>query len=90
MKKNEKEILWKKKKILKSLWSKGLTHRILAKSETNFFFVSNGGPFGVFGIFKVSLCIRWSTLMDRNGGSDFLDCWNCGIKGCLNIKEIIW
>ena len=56
----------------------------------NFFFVSKGGPFGVFAIFKVSLCIRWSTLTDRNGQSDFLDCWNSGIKECLNIKKSIW
>ena len=38
-------------------------------------------------IFKVSLWICWSTLKDRNGGSDFLGIWNCGIKGCLNIKK---
>ena len=54
------------------------------------FFVSKGGPFGVFAIFKVSLCIRWSTLTNRNGGLDFLDCWNSCIIGCLNIKKVIW
>lgn len=55
-----------------------------------FFFVSKGGPFGVLVIFKVSQCIRLSTLTDINGQSDFHDCWNSGIKGCLNIKKIIW
>ena len=48
------------------------------------------GPFGVSSIFKVSLCIRWMTLIDRNGDSEFLDCWNNGIKGCLHTKKIVW
>ena len=39
---------------------------------------------------KVSLCKGWWTLTDRNKGSNFLDCWNSGIKRCLNIKKIIW
>ena len=56
----------------------------------NFFFVSKWGLFGVFAIFKVSKCISWWTLLDRDGGSDFLDCWNSGIKGCLYITRIIW
>ena len=90
MKKIENFFFLKKTQILKSLWSMGLTHKISAKSETIFFFFSKGGPFGVFAIFEVSLCIHSLTLTDRNRGSDSLDYWNSGIKRCLNKKKQDW
>ena len=90
MKKIEKNFFWKKLKFWNPYGLRVSHIKFQQNRRQNFFFVSKGGPFGVFAIFKVSLCIRWSTLTDRNGQSDFLDCWNSGIKGCLNIKKIIW
>ena len=46
--------------------------------------------FDLFLICEVFIHRQRLTLMDRNGGSDFLDCWNSGTKGCLNIKNLIW
>ena len=69
-----KNFFLKKTQNLKSLGSKGLTHKFWVKSETIFFFISKGGPFDVFPIFEVLIHRQWSTLTDRNGGSDFFDC----------------
>ena len=53
----------------KSLWSKTLKYRIEVISWTTFFIQR---PFGVFLIFKISICRCWWTLMDIYGGSHFL------------------
>ena len=75
--------------ILKSLWSKGFTHKIWAIGDKNFF-CFKGESFGVFAIFEVSLYTHWLTLTHKNGESDFLDYWTSGLKWCLNIKKVIW
>ena len=90
LKKIEKSILEKKLKFWNPYGLRVSHIKSQQNRRQNFFFVSMGGLFGVFAIFKFSLCICLSTLTDRNGQSDFLDCWNSGIKGCLNIKKIIW
>ena len=68
----------------------GLILKIWAKLETNFCFCCKVFWYFLdFWSLTIHRYIHWSTLTDRNGGSDFLDCWNSGIKGFLNIKKII-
>ena len=88
-KKNEKKF-FDETQNLKFLGSKGFTHKIWVKLETKNFFLSKGGPFGAFLIFKVSISRHWSSLKDINGGTDSFECWNIDVDGCQNVQNSIW
>ena len=75
---------------MKSLWSKNFTHEIWVKSETKIFFVSKGGPFGAFPIFKVSISRHWSSLKDIIGGTHSFECWNIDVDRCQNVQNSNW
>ena len=90
MKKIEKNFFWKKPEFWNPYGQRVSHIKFQQNQRQKNFFVSKGGPFGVFVIFKVSLRTCWSTLTDRNEGSDFLDFWKSCIIGCLNIKKNIW
>ena len=84
-----KKIFFDETQNLKSLWSKDCTHEMWVKLETIFFFVSKGGPFGAFLIFKVSISRHWSSLKDMNGGTESFECWNIDVDGCQNVQNSI-
>ena len=90
MKKIEKKNFEKKLKFWNPYGLRVSHIKFQQNQRQKFFFVSKGGPFGVFPIFDVLIHRQWSTLTDRNGGSDYFECWNRGTKRCLNIKNLMW